>query len=186
MNHQGEYLITTVQPWALLRAAGVEDAAAAIDLAVTDMDLSAPEGLVDLHRLIGPKSNGVELAAFTPSDAAGDTFGLELWAWRDGIRGPGVLVFSTGATGCVIGTAKCAVHPTNGDAQENGLWCHAMDITDRWGDDNGAVVVIDRGNNGICRVMFDLRGYRYLKPHVFAADGSGTECGAVGLVLGGF
>ena len=182
MNHQGEYLITAVQPWALLREPGEEDAAAAIDAASADMDLASQAELIDLHGLIGPRSNGVEFAAFSTLDDEDDTFGLQLWAWRDGRCGPGVLVLSTAADACLIGTQKCAVHPTSGDSQSNGLWCDTFSITDHW----GGVTVVDSGRNGICRALFDLRGYRYLKPHVFGADGTGTKCGSVGLVIAGY
>ena len=182
MNHQGEYLITAVQPWSLLREAGTEDGAAAIGPSATDMDRSGQTGLIDLHSLIGPKVNGVELAAFSISDEADDTFGLQLWAWREGIYGPGVLVLSTAVDGCLIGTAKCAVHPTTGVAQASGLWCDTFSISDYW----GGVTVVDSGRNGICRVLFDVRGYRYLRPHVFAADGSGTKCSSVGLIIAGY
>ena len=183
MNHQGDYLITAVRPWALLRAAAAEDSAAALDLSGVNLDYSAQSGLLDVHHLLGRIVNGVELAAFTPSDADGDTFGLELFAYRDSNGyGPGVPVFSTAATGCVMGTAKCAVHPITGAAQATGRWCDSMDITDKW----GGVTVIDNENNGICRVKFDLRGNRYLKPNVFAADGSGTECSLVSLVISGY
>ena len=187
-NFQGEYLRTIRKPWALLRAAAAEDAAATLDPATTDFDYSGQSGLLDIDSLLGENVNGIELAAFTPSDGDGDTFGLDLLAYRDsGDYGPGVPILTTSATGCVIGTAKCAVHPTTGVAQANGLWCDSMTITDRWGDAaNGAVTVINTGNNGIARVSFDFRGYRYLKPSVFAADGSGTECGAVGLVFSGW
>ena len=182
MEGQGDFLRTVNVPWALLRAAAAEDAAAALDPASVNLDASVQSGLLDVHSLLGYLANGVELAAFTPSDAAGDTFGLELWANRDGGYGPGVMVFTTGTTGCVIGTAKCALHPISGAAQADGLWCHMVDITDRW----GGVSVLDYEQNGICRLKWDLRGYRYLKPHVFAADGSGTECGLVGLVISGY
>lgn len=186
----GTPLATSNHAWKLFRALATEDGAAVHDLTADDLDLSTiikgpdwayiTDGIVDLRRLFTNTGNGVEIAFFTDSDSANDTFDFELFGYRDGKYGPAKRIFATTGNACVIGTKVCKKHPTLGTAQANGLWCDTIAGTEYWPAD---VDITDTGNNQMTLLTLDARGYRYLYLRIFNAGGGGTECGKVSAVI---
>jgi len=198
----GRELFTPVTPWVLLRTPATEDAAAATDLTATypsfydivaggntsaaaiKTNIDDTNGVIDVLADLGWGVNAVEIAFFTTSDAANDTFDFELWAWRDNsLYGPGKLVYKTTSAANAVGTADCTRHPITGATQSSGLWADTISGTDYWPT---GVTVTDSGTNQIAIVTFDLMGYRYLRCLVYNAGGTSTECAAVGAIISGF
>lgn len=188
----GRELYTANKKWFLMRAEAAEDAASALDLTASDNDfvdivvnaanVNATEGLIDILSTIGYGANALEFAFFSDSaDSANDTFDFELFAYRDGDSGPPVKVYSTTSNACLMGTQIVQTHPTLGTTV-GGLWCDTISGTDHWKN----IDVIDSGNNGICRLILDRRGYRFFWVRIFNAGGGGTECAGVGVVVSGY
>jgi hypothetical protein len=197
----GMELYTPCQHWCLMRAEAAENGAAALDLdtdnSASDYDwpdvvassdnIASTSGLIDAEWLLGYGANGLEIAFFSdPTDSENDTFDFELFAYRDGDYGPPVKVYGTTGNGCAIGTQIIRTHPTTGvdlvSTTSYGGWCDTISGTDYW----GGCSVINSGNNRICRLIFDRRGYRFFWVRIFNAAGGGTECAGVGVVVSGY
>lgn len=188
-------LSTARREWKLLRTEAAETGSGAYDRTGADGDWSdlvantttvaATNGMIDVLTTIGWGVNGVEIAFFTdPGDdpTQPDTFDFEIYAWRDSNYGPPVRVYATTGNGCAIGTAILVTHPTSGTTLTESNWCDTISGVDYW----QGVSVHNSGNNGICRLTFDLRGYRYLWLRIFNAAGGGTECAGVGALISGY
>lgn len=189
----GTVLVTENVEWELFRSLGNEDGAAAYDLTTEDMSRPAKvgtaanieniNGLIDIFSLIGNKVNSVDIAFFTDSDSANDTFDFELFAWKEGLYSPAERVFATTGNACIVGTMACLKHPTLGTVQANGLWVDTISGADY---SQSGVIIEDSGNNQIAQMSFDLRGRRYLRFRIFNAGGGGTECAKVGAIITGY
>jgi len=196
----GRELFTPMSAWALMRAEASEDGDTALDLdtdnSASDYDfadvvvnattVAATDGLIDAELLLGYGMNGLEIAFFSdPTDSTNDTFDFEIFAYRDGDYGPPVAVYSTTGAACAIGTQIIRTHPTTGVDLINttyGGWCDTISGTDHW----DGVIVVNSGNNRICRLIFDRRGYRFFWVRIFNAGGTSTECAGVGVVVSGY
>lgn len=208
---QGQELFTNPGPWKMALAPAATSGTTALDLTATDLCFyaylagsstdqatvkatieaayTAGTGEIDVWKTLGWGVNVVELAFFTGSaatagDAADDYFGFELYAWADSSPfGPGVPVCVTGTSACKVGTMKLAYLPYGSTATailSGGAWVDTIAITDCW----GGVTIVDSGtdNGRICRLIVDLRGYRYLKLRTFGAAGA-TKAANIGAII---
>lgn len=123
----------------------------------------------------GPEVGGVGII-FIGTGVANNTFGWELYGYRvaseDGV-GPAEFIGSgTGA----LGTAEAEV----GD-----LYADTIVITDpgSWLD---VPVAIDVGNNRVCKVCFDLCGYKYVYVRFVDIGGGGAEATSMNAYIGYF
>jgi len=180
---------TGAKPWVLLRSSGAADGTATYSLSTEDMSwgtkvngqttLAATPGMIDVLTTLGWGTNEVEIAFFSSdTDVADDDFDISVYAWKDSPYGPGVPVFLTAGDSCKVGGMACKVHPTLGTAQAAGLWCDTISGTDCW----DGVTVIDSGSNRLCRLKFDLRGYRYVLVRVWN-DGGATAAEKIGAII---
>jgi len=196
----GRELYTPMAGWHLMRAEAAETGSLALaldtdntssdfdypDVVVNATTILATEGLIDAETLLGYGCNGLEIAFFSdPTDATDDTFDFEIFAYRNSDYGPPVQVYGTTGAACAIGTQIIRTHPTTGVDLINttyGGWCDTIYGTDHWDGAN----VINSGNNRICRLRFDRRGYRFFWVRIFNAGGTSTECAGVGVIVSGY
>lgn len=106
--------------------------------------------------------------------AADKTFSYNIYAYRD-INGPAELV----ATGTgTIGSQAVVLYPHDGSTATNIFWADTLTDTGDWIGDG--VRIDDSGNNRVCKLTFDVFGYRWLYAEILEADGTtGTQAGDI-------
>lgn len=123
----------------------------------------------------GPEVGGVGII-FIGDGVENDTFSWSIYGYRacglDGV-GPGEFICS--GTG-LLGTAVSEVAS---------LYADTITITDpgSWLD---VPIAIDVGNNRICKVCFDLCGYKYIYVMFTGVGGGGVEVDSINAYLGFF
>jgi len=115
---------------------------------------------VDLQQLLGGKVNAVELA-FLSNQPATTSFSLDLKLKREEGYGPLVPVYNNSMA--AVGSEACIVHPLTGETVDY-RWANVLNGSDFW---YGITMI----NSGIPRLLFDLRGYRYLQAMTSLASG---------------
>ncbi len=185
-------LTTPMFGWKELRAAAGEDNSALITdftnlYEYSDIVTANPTNstAVDLSSLFGKESGrfandfgSVDIAFYAAKGAPinytpleNDTFGFQLWGWRAGPGGPGILLCqSTSAASCLLGDSTLGFDPTTGVALTAGaLWCDTLAITNYWIE---TIAVYDSAIDRTAWLHIpDLRGIRHLRCEICTALG---------------
>ena len=108
------------------------------------------------------------------SDAENDTFAWRLYAWKDQNCPAEYVAHGTG----ILGTQDVVQMPDGKGPAAARWWADTLAITaDAW---VGVVDVVDSGNDRVCKLKVQTRGYQYFYMEITSADGStGIEAGDI-------